>query len=261
MDWKRRAALFWRNTVNLSQFFTERCGPDSYPAASSPRPNVLHSLLPDEIRKTASLGWKIFPVTPLAKLMGTPNSLIDEATSEIADLEEASARHDPCGWRIATGPLSLFILRLDGSDGRRSFQALTGDCEECPTLWAHRGDIAWAYFRWPAGMVIRAWSKKLALGLTFLAAGDSCPIPPSEGCTWINPGAEPEALPYALRELAFETPDRTPGKAVNVPAFSPPLSTCRARAGFDKHQGSTRTGYPIRGHVGGRGNFRISRRR
>lgn len=247
--------------MKLSNFFLERYGPGAPSAALNPHQYACHSLLPDEVRRAANLGWKIYPVTPFAKLTGTPDLLIGEAVSEVSRLEELAAKHNPCGWRVATGASSLCILRLDGPEGRTSFQALTQDCGECLTLWAHRGGTAWAYFRWPEGLVLRVSAKKLAVGVRILAEGDSCPIPPSEGCAWVNPGAEPEGLPYALRELAFETPDSTPGKAARVPAFSPRPSPCRVTARFEKHQAGTRKGYPICGHVGGRGGFRISRRR
>jgi Bifunctional DNA primase/polymerase, N-terminal len=247
--------------VKLRDFLLERYNPGSPSPASNPLQYALHSLLPDEVRKAANLGWQIYPVTLLAKLAGTPDLLMCEASSEVSCLEELAAKHRPCGWRIATGPSSLCIVRLDGPEGRQSFQALTQDCEECFTLRAHRGGTAWAYFRWPEGMVLRASAKKPALGVRILAEGDGCPIPPLDGCAWINPGAEPEALPYSLRELAFETPSSTPGKAAFVPAFYPRTSPCRVTARYEKHQGATRKGYPICGHVGGRGGFRISRRR
>jgi hypothetical protein len=139
--------------VNLSDFFLERYSPGSTSPASNSFRDARHCLVPDEVRNAANLGWQIYPVTLLAKLTGTPDLLMCEATSETSCLEDLAAKHSPCGWRIATGPSSLCILRLDGSAGRKSFQSLTWDSGECHTLWAHRGDTAWAYFIWPEGMV------------------------------------------------------------------------------------------------------------
>jgi hypothetical protein len=63
-----------------------------------------------------------------------------------------------------------------------------GEC--LTTLQAHHGDTAWAFFRWPKGLVLRATAKKLALGVSVLADVDSCVLVP-----FSNPWAETEAVP------------------------------------------------------------------
>ncbi len=245
--------------MKLNDSFLERAYQGPRSAASSLCLDVQHSHLPDEVRQAASLGWHIYPVIPLAKLTGNPDLLIAEATCEVSRLEQLATTHNPCGWRIAVGPSSLCIVRLDGAEARGSFQALTQDCEECLTLWAQRGGTAWAYFRCPEGMVLRASGRKLAAGVSILGQADSCPIPPSDGCAWVNPGAEPEALPYALREVAFETPEGPNRKAAPVPASFARQSPCPPW--LEKRQEGAQKGHPIRGHVGNCGGFRISRRR
>ena len=112
----------------------------------------------------------------------------------------------------------------------------------------------WAFFRRPKGLVLSAAAQNLAPGVSVLAEGDSCPIPSMSGCAH-----EISAVPYWLRELAFETPDNPPGKAAPVPSRSP--APCRAAAHFLKPHWGTRKDYPVSGHAGLRGGYRISRRR
>jgi hypothetical protein len=246
--------------MNIERFFSKNLSSPSAGFTSS-SPSHSPSTLPGEVRQAANLGWLIFPVTPLAKLRGNPDLLIGEATCDVSRLEELAAEYPSCGWRVAIAPSSLCVLQIVGPEGRNSFAALSQDQGECLTLQARRGDTAWAYFRWPKGLLLRASAKKLAPSMRILAEGDSCPIPPSGGCAFANPWAEIEAVPCWLRELAFETPDNPPGQAVPVPAPSPGPAPCRSRAQFQKPQGDPRKGYPIYGQAGHRGGFRISRRR
>ena len=228
---------------SLEDLFFEKYGPSS-PSTAFPSRSGNHSrTVPEEVRQVANRGWHLFPVSPLAKFTAQPDLLIGEATSEISRLEAFAGEYPLCGWRVAVGPSSLCILELEGQGGRNSCAALMQDQGECITLSAHRGETAWAFFRWPAGLVLRASAKRLAPGVKILAEGDSCPIPPSAGCAWANPWAEPEALPYALRELAFENPDSPPGSLLPAPAFSPPPVPCRSKAHFATRRW-VRKGYP-----------------
>ena len=245
--------------MNIEQFFSKNLSSPS--AAFNSSPTHTPSTLPAEVRQTANLGWWIFPVSPLAKLTGNPDLLISEATCDVSLLEELAAEYPSCVWRVAIAPSSLCVLQIIGPEGRNSFTALSQDQEEVLTLQARRGDTAWAYFRRPKGLLLRASAKKLAPSVRILAEGDSCPIPPSGGCTFTNPWADIEAVPYWLRELAFEPPDTPPGQAVPVPAPSPGPVPRRSRTQFQKPQQNPRRGYPICGQAGHRGGFRISRRR
>lgn len=242
--------------MDIEQFFSGQLSSPSVAFTSSP--NHRPTTLPSEVRQSADLGWKIFPVSPLAKLMGNSDLLISEATSDISVLEELAAEYPSSEWRVVTGPSSLCVLQLDGPEGRNSFAVLSQDHGDCLTLQAHRGDVAWAFFRRPAGSALRALAKKLAPGVRILGDGDSCPVPPSYGYAFVNPWADVETMPYWLQELAFETPDMPPGKAAPVPASSLRPARCRSRAQFSTPPREARKGYPVGGCSGG---YRICRRR
>ena len=187
-------------------------------------------ILPKEVRQAANLGWRVYPLSPPTKLIGNSDLLIGEATCEIFLLEELAAEHSSCEWRIAVGPPSLCVLQIVGPEGGNSVAALSYDQGECLTLQAHRGDAVWAYFRLPKKvLVLRASARKLAPGVRILADGDSYVIAP-----FCNPWAEVEAIPYWLRDLAFETTDTPRGKATSVPASSHRPAPCRSTTQFPK---------------------------
>ena len=246
---------------SVEEFFADLERRQSSPSARLTFNHHDRSPVPDAVRQAANRGWQIFPVSLLAKATGRPDLLIGEATSDLSRLEELATEYPGCDWRIAVGPSSLCILQLDGQLGRNAFAALSQVQGECLTLQAQRGDLSWAFFRWPKGLVLRSSAKNLASGVSMLGKGDSCVIPPSGGCVYLNPWAEIEAVPCWLRELAFETPDTPPRRVVPVPASLPRPAPCRSRAPFEKSDCGTEKGYPISGHAGWRGGYRISRRR
>ena len=187
--------------------------------------------------------------------------LIGEATNDFFRLEKLAAENPGCDWRVAIGPPSLCVLELDEPEGRDSFADLSQEQGDCLTLQARRGDTAWAFFRWPSGLILRTSAKRLTTGMRMLGPGDSCAIPPSRGSSYVNPWADVEAVPRWLRELAFESPDNPPANTVRVPALTPRAAPCRSRKTFDSPRGSMRTGHPVHGQAGWRQGFRISRRR
>jgi hypothetical protein len=246
--------------MDIERFLSEHSSLLS--AAFNCSPSHHPPTLPEEVRQAANLGWRIFPVSPLAKLTGNPNLLIAEAVCEVFRLEEFAAEYPSCEWRVAIGPSSLCVLQVVGPEGRKSFAALSQDQGECLTLQSRRGDTAWAFFRWPAGLVLRASARKLDPGLRILADGDSsCPVPPSGGCVYLNPWVEVQAVPCWLRELWFEAPDDSPGKG--VPALAPYSrpAKCRSAAHFPKPHRGARKSDPVGGRADWRGGYRISRRR
>lgn len=245
--------------MELEEFFSQL--PDPRSAAFTSLECTHDSLLPDEVRQAANRGLRIFPAGQVAKLTGNSDLLIGEATCDISRLEELTVAAYPlCEWRIAIGPSSLCVLHLDGPVGRNSFAALIQEHgEDLSTLQAHRGDTAWAFFRWPKGLVLRATAKRLAPGVRVLAGMDSCILVP-----FSNPWAETEAVPSWLQELAFEAPDNSPGKAAPMPpAPSPRPIPCRRPAPhFVKPRRDRQKGYPICGQAAWRrGGFRIPQRR
>ena len=128
------------------------------------------------------------------------------------------------------------------------------------TLRAQRGDTVWAFFRYPVGLTLRSSAKKLAPGVSVLASGESCPIPPSAGGTWLNSWAEIEAVPSWLRELAFESPNTPPGEAIAVRTPSPRPAPCRSAQRFEKQHRRVQNGYPNFNQGGWGRGFRPSRR-
>jgi hypothetical protein len=197
-------------------------------------------------------------MSPLAKFSGNPDLLIAEATSEVSRLEELAVEYPMCRWRVALGPSSLCALELEGQAGKESFTALAGDQGECLTLQARRGDEALAFFQLPKGSVLRTSAEKLASGLKIL--GESCVIPPTGGYVWMNPWAEVEAVPYSLRELAFEPPDIPRGRTVPLPQSSTRHAFCRSTSNAAKPRRSEWKGYRVCRQSGSGQGFRISRR-
>jgi hypothetical protein len=109
---------------SIDDFFSERYGPSSPSVAFTSRQYNRYSALSDEVREAANRGWRVFPVTQLAKLTGNHDLLIGEATSDISRLEELAAEPKPYGWRFALLPSSLCVLQLVGQEGRDAFAAL-----------------------------------------------------------------------------------------------------------------------------------------
>ena len=228
-------------------------------ALPSPATKPRFELYP-ELRQAANRGFDVFPVPEIARLTGQPERLIGEATSDISRLEELAAAYPFCSWRVALGPSKLCVLRIDGALGRASLAALSPDEDDSLTLRAQSGDTVWAYFRYAVGLTLRSSAKTLAPGVCVLASGASGPIPPSAGSTWLNPLADIEAVPYWLRQIAFETPDDPPGEAIpaRTPSLRPP--PCRSAWHFAKPHRRVQKGYPNFNQGGGRRGFRPSRR-
>lgn len=247
---------------SIEAFLLDLARRQSSSSAALTSDRLKHPAIPDAVRQAANRGWQVFPVSALAKLKGDPDQLIGEATSDISRLEELEADYPGCDWRVAIGPSSLCVLEIGGPHGRGSFSALSQEHGDCLTLQAQRGDTAsWAFFRWPFGLMLRNGANKLATGVKVLGLGESCIIPPSGGCLYVNPWADVEAVPWWLRELAFETPDTTPVNTVPVPASPSRLVSCRPHTPLEKPHRGTRKGYPVFTQAGWHKGYRISRLR
>ena len=232
--------------MDLEQFFSRPSG--SFSEAFNSRHCNQDPL--DEVRELARRGLKLFPVSLTAKLAGNPDRLIAVATDDVSLLEELSAAAQPLwGHRLALGPSGVCVLVLDGAVGRASFAALVPELVECLTLQARRGDAVYAFFRQPAGKRIVS-ARKLAHGVTIL--GDSCIVPPSGGAVWVDPRAEIEPLPYALRQLlAPEDPDTTPGRAIPAPQLPSRPAPCQPSVRYPQlKQSGLRKGHPVCNRAG-----------
>lgn len=246
----------------LEEFFSEHNkGISPFPRFGSPQRNLI-SALRQEVRDTANRGFAIFPVPDLAKLTVQQDLLIGEATSDISRLEELAATYPLNSWRAAVGRSGYCVLRMNAPEGVTWFAAKCQDHGvDCLTLTAVSGEMVWAIFRWPKNLVLQVSVDGLPSGVSVLDGGDSFPVPPSSGCKWANAWAEIEAVPYWLRELAFESPDNPPGKIVPVPSPFPRPAACRSTTRFDKPHRGTKKGFPACNQAGWRAGFRISRRR
>lgn len=247
-------------TTSLEKFLLVH-GQSSPSAALSSRLPEQRSLLTDDACQAANTGLRIFPVSRLAKLMASPDLLIDYATSDVSRLGELVAEHGPCpDWRTVADPW-LCVLRVDGAAGGNSSVATFSfdSQEDCHTLLARRGDITWAFFKSPKCFVQRSAVRDLAPGLSILSVGHSCPIPLLSGP--ISSETEIMPVPFWLRELAFEPLDNPPAKAATVPARSPRPGQCRPSGHFAKHEKDTREGHSVCGQAGWCRGYRISRRR
>jgi hypothetical protein len=254
----RAAGLLFLETcipMDLEHFFRQPSG--SFSGAFNSR--HFKQGLSEEVRELAHQGLKLFPVGLAAKLNGHSDDSIAHATDDISLLEELSAAAQPIwGYRVAIGPSGLCVLVLDC----RTLASLVPDLDDCLTLHARRGDVEYAFFRRPAGMKVMG-SAKLESGVRILGDGESCVVPPSGGAVWVNPGAEIETLPYALRELlASDPPDNPPGRAMPAPKPSSPRPVpCRSTVYFPQPDKAPRRGHPACGRADWRSGYRISRRR
>ena len=246
---------------SLEEFFNEHNKRDFRGLAQTSASRQSRFELHPELRQAANRGLAIFPVPESARLTGQPERLIGEATSQISRLEEFAAEHPTCSWRAALGLSKLCAMRIDGTLGRASVAARSRDEEDSFTLRARRGDTVWAFFRYPFGLTLRSSAKKLAPGVSVLAIGESCPIPPSCGSTWLNPWAEIEAVPFWLLELAFEPPSSPPGKALQVPSPSPRAGRFRFHEQPANPPHGPRKGYAICDQGGFHRGYRVCRRR
>lgn len=240
----------------LSELSRTSCAASFMPAHTKPQ-SRLHS----DVRHAANLGLAVFPIPEIARLTGKPELLIGEATTEISLLEELAAEHPSHHWHAAVAASRLCVIRLDGIGGRAWFTAQSEDADECCTLSVTRGEIVWAIFRLPVGLVRRASASLLAPGVRILTDGESFPLPPTGGSAWADPWAEIEAVPYWLRRIAFEPPDTPPAKAMPGPLRSDRAVSCRSLARFEKPRRSFRKGHPSCDQAGWHGGFRVSRRR
>jgi hypothetical protein len=236
--------------MEIERFFAERrSSPSSFPT------HHRDSTIPNELRQSANRGLLIFPVNRLAKLKGECDLLIGEATCDVFRLDDFAAEY-PFEWRVAIGPSLLCVLHMAGLDSRESVAALSENQGECLTVQSRRGDAAWAFFRWPAGLVRR--SRNLAPGLKILGPGDSCILPPSGGCVFTNPWAEVEAVPPWLRDVAFEPEAAPPGNPVPVIWDRRPrcLSLGQFSTPLDARKRPQFSGHAVR-----RGGYRMPSRR
>ena len=136
-----------------------------------------------ELERLARRGWRLLPCvaggkTPLLKRWPAL------ASSDLAAIEEWSAKNPKCNWGVATGPESgVLVLDVDGEAGKDSVAALEAQHGPLPVTLVSltgRGDGGeHRWFNYPAGCEIRGNAGKLGEGLDVRATGGYVIVPPS----------------------------------------------------------------------------------
>ena len=100
--------------------------------------------------------WRLFPVQPQSRL-ASAKTRIEEATADLAQLEQWASEHPDCNWGLATGVASgVFALEVDTWTASSALRILCDDVWDWQqTLQMRAGDTGYAFFRWPAGRVAR----------------------------------------------------------------------------------------------------------
>jgi hypothetical protein len=168
-------------------------------------PLYIHRL-PVEVYRSALKGWRFFPVSSSKHPTVTHTNLFQAATNNLQQLQRWGC--DRPNWAVATGPDSVFVLEVDGSEGLDSLLNMCGDdWRWLDTLRSIAGEKRCIFFAYPEGR--RQISRGLQLkGLRIIGEGDWVLIPPCRDSygvqhAYMNPGAEIAAAPAYLLERAF----------------------------------------------------------
>ncbi len=125
------------------------------------KPPLIHShctVVPLPVRSAAERGWLIFPIyTRSNRAMGAA-AMIDQATSDLVQLEDWANQQSDCGWGVATGHASgVLAVEMKGADGIAAFTLLVLD-NEYDEMMQHAlisqascggAETISIYFRWP----------------------------------------------------------------------------------------------------------------
>lgn len=129
--------------------------------------------LPEEVRKAASRGWRLFPVKARDKKPPLLKGWRDKATCNLEQLEAWAVEFPGCNWGMATGRGSgVFVLDMDGEPGLASLLAFHRQGKEIPdTLTVNTERGSHLYFRWPEYLIIHNSAARLAPGLDVRGEG------------------------------------------------------------------------------------------
>ena len=164
--------------------------------------------LPIEVLQANRL-WHLFPVQPRGRL-APARVRIEDATADLAQLEQWGCEHPGCNWGLATGQASgVFVLEVDTRRASSGLRILCGDeWDWQQTLLMSAGDTGYAFFRWPAGRAMRGSGKNPAPGLRIRGEGDCVLIPPSASSSgvphvYLDPDAAIATAPQWLLDSVF----------------------------------------------------------
>jgi hypothetical protein len=180
--------------------------------------------------------WHLFPVQPRSRLTSA-KARIEDATVDLAQLEQWACEHPGCNWGLATGVASgVFVLEVDTRHAGSALRILSqGEWEGQHTLQSQAGDAGFAFFRWPAGRAMRGSGKNLAPGLRIRGEGDYVLIPPSVGTSgvpylYLDPDAAIAAAARWLLDSVFvDLEEQSSGRILAFPKLPLQKASTTAR--------------------------------
>ena len=227
----RQAAMF-QVSVDPEERTRERTHPTSgTPSSTTSSGLVVHPSsplrqLPDQVRRLAARGWRLFPCREKAK-----EPLIrkwpDLASSNIDQIELWYRRWPVCNWGIVTGQRSgIWVLDCDGQDGLESFWLKCKEHGVIDTLAVRTSNEGThLYFRWPTNGAVRTAAKVLP-GVDVRGEGGYVISPGS-----IHPdGVQYEWLGDRESQPIADAPDWLLGLALRQPVQSAHLGECGTAA-------------------------------
>ncbi len=216
---------------DFSQEFGQRVAAPPTRLFNKPRRSTA---LPIEVLQ-ASRMWHLFPVQPQGRL-APAKVRIEDATADLAQLEQWACELPGCNWGLATGMASgVFVLEVDTRRASSALRILNRDeWDGQQTLQSQAGDTGYAFFRWPAARAMRGSGKNPAPGLRIRGEGDFVLIPPSvcpSGIShvYLDPDAEIAAAPQWLLDSVFAGEERSSGKLLAFPNFPLQKASTTAR--------------------------------
>jgi hypothetical protein len=171
--------------------------------------------------------WRLFPVWSQSRL-ASAKMRIEDATSDLAPLEQWACEHPGCNWGLATGLASgVFVLEVDTRRAGSALRILNRDeWDGQQTLQSRAGDTTYPFFHSPAGRAIRSSGKNPEPGLRIRGEGDYVLIPPS-ACSsgvshvYLDPDAAIATAPQWLLDSVFAGLDeQSSGKILVFPKFA-----------------------------------------
>jgi hypothetical protein len=213
--------------------------------------NVTHDEVKNALR-LAARAWRCLPCAPCSK---TPLVKWRKmASSDLAVIGQWKAKYPTCNWGVVCGPESgIWILDVDGDEGRRTLATLEAEHGELPSTLTSRtgrhdgGEHRW--FRYPTdGEIISYSAHKLGAGLDVRASGGYVIIPKSihpTGATyrWCGPlqliADAPAWLLQILRDPARPRQVTSANRSGRIPVGRR-NDTLTRRAGALRRKGATK---------------------
>ena len=205
-----------------------------------------------ELQEIIRQGGKVFPVKSRGKeplICGWP----EQASNDPAVIAGWTAEFPGCNWGLASAEGGRFIVDIDGPGGEKWLEK---QIETRGVEWTNTQQVATArgvhyHFKWPAGVVIRNSTAKIAAGVDIRGQGGYGLIPPSvheTGTAYVwrtDPSQRLAPAPAWLLELIrnsqpSDTPKRSGNGKRTIPAGRR-NSTLASLAGVMRNKGLSET--------------------